>query len=68
MKTHFYNPEYLKKVAVLQQQALHVNPPAILFRHEPKPTDKEENVETKKLSGPSGRSGLRLLGGRMSRF
>jgi len=32
MKTHFSDPDYVKKVAQMQIQAMQVNPPAIPFR------------------------------------
>ena len=31
MKTHFNNPEYIKKVALMHQQQLAAYPPAILY-------------------------------------
>ena len=48
MKTSHSNPEYIKKVAQMQIQAMQVNPPAIPFRREKK-KDEEEEVEFKKL-------------------
>jgi hypothetical protein len=49
MKTSFSQSalDYIKKVAVLQARALHVNPPAIPFRREKK-TD-EEDWDSKKI-------------------
>ena len=47
MKTHYSNVEYARKVATLQAQAIHINPPAILFRREPAKHDEE--AETKKI-------------------
>ena len=48
MKTSHSNPEYIKKVAQMQIQAMQVNPPAIPFRRAKK-KDEEEEVEFKKL-------------------
>ena len=41
MKTHFNDPEYAKKIALLHQQSLNVFPPAIPFGRKKK--DKEED-------------------------
>ena len=49
MKTAYGNPEYVKKVAKMQIQALQVNPPAVPFRRDAKKTDKDSERETKKL-------------------
>ncbi len=49
MKNHFSNPDYVKKVAQMQVQAMQVNPPAIPFRRVKKKEDDEDEVETKKL-------------------
>ena len=52
MKTNYNNVEYAKKVAVLQAQALHVNPPAILFanmQEEKKSRNSDEEAPTKKM-------------------
>jgi hypothetical protein len=50
MKTSYNNVEYAKKVAVLQAQALHVNPPAILFSNmKEDDTEDEEEAPTKKM-------------------
>ena len=49
MKSHFSNPDYIKKVAQMQIQAMQVNPPAIPFRRNKKKEDEEDKVETKKL-------------------
>jgi hypothetical protein len=48
MKTTYSNPDYVKRVAAMQVQAMQVNPPAIPFRHEKKKEDDDE-VDTKKL-------------------
>ena len=48
MKTNYSNPEYVKRVAAMQMQAIQVNPPAIPFRREKKKDD-EDDIETKKL-------------------
>ena len=45
MKTHFSNTEYAKKVAVLQQQSMHVYPPAITFSRKKQDKDKEEDKD-----------------------
>ncbi len=47
MKTSHSNPEYIKRVAAMQMQAMQVNPPAIPFRREKRKEDDEG--ETKKL-------------------
>jgi hypothetical protein len=39
----------MRKVAVLQQQALHINPPAIPFRRKHKKSDEDDGPETKKI-------------------
>ena len=49
MKTHHSDLDYLKKVASLQQQALHVNPPAIRFRRTVPSTGADLKLETKKI-------------------
>ncbi|KAG9288965.1 hypothetical protein G9A89_021688 [Geosiphon pyriformis] len=49
MKNHFSNPDYVKKVAQMQVQAMQVNPPAIPFRRIKKKEDDKDEVETKKL-------------------
>ncbi len=49
MKTHFSDPDYVKKVAQMQIQAMQVNPPAIPFRRVKKKEEDEDEVETKKL-------------------
>ena len=49
MKTHHNDIEYLKKVASLQQQALHVNPPAIRFRRTVPSPGADLKLETKKI-------------------
>ena len=52
MKTNYNNVEYAKKIAVLQAQALQVNPPAILFanmQEEKKSGNKEDKAPTKKV-------------------
>ena len=46
MKTGFSNPDYVKKVAAMQIQAMQVNPPAIPFRRNKKKDDEEDEVET----------------------
>ena len=46
MKTAFGDPEYVKRVARMQVQAMQVNPPAIPFRRDRK---KQEEQETKKI-------------------
>ena len=48
MKTNYSNPDYVKRVAAMQVQAMQVNPPAIPFRREKK-KEEDEDVETKKL-------------------
>ena len=45
MKTHFSNTEYAKKVAALQQQSMHVCPPAITFSRKKQDKDKEEDKD-----------------------
>lgn len=47
MKTSHSNPEYIKRVAAMQIQAMQVNPPSIPFRREKRKEDDEG--ETKKL-------------------
>ena len=49
MTTHHSDFEYLKKVASLQQQALHVNPPAIRFRRTTPSPGADLKLETKKI-------------------
>ena len=46
MKTAFGNPEYVKRIARMQVQAMQVNPPAIPFQRDRK---KQEEQEMKKI-------------------
>jgi hypothetical protein len=48
MKTAYSDVKYAKKVASLQAQALHVNPPAIPFRKKKPKKDSEEDKEDEK--------------------
>jgi hypothetical protein len=42
MKTSHSNPEYIKRVAAMQMQAMQVNPPAIPFRRRRKKDEDDE--------------------------
>ena len=55
MKTHFSTPEYAKKFAVMQQNALNVYPPPILFK-KPKKEEKDidDDKQYQKISVPLG--------------
>ena len=49
MKTAFGDPDYVRRVAKMQVQAMQVNPPAIPFRRDRKKLDGEDEQETKKI-------------------
>jgi hypothetical protein len=49
MKTHFSNPDYVKKVLQMQIQAMQVDPPVIPFHCIKKKEEDEDKVDTKKL-------------------
>ncbi len=48
MRTAFSDPDYIRRVARMQVQAMQVNPPAIPFRRE-RTTEDEAKYETKKI-------------------
>jgi len=49
MKTAFGDPEYIKRVAKLQIQAMQTSPPVIEFRREKRSNEDETKTNTKKL-------------------
>ena len=55
MKTQFSDPEYAKRIALLQQQAMHVYPPAIPFKKKKKKdSEDEDDTQYKKIKVPIG--------------
>ena len=52
MKTHFNNPDYAKKQALLQQQMLAVSPPAIPFKRKAKKNNEEVKDKFQSIEVP----------------
>ena len=55
MKTQFSDPEHAKRIALLQQQAMHVCPPAAPFKKKKKKdSEDEDDAQHEKIEVPVG--------------